>query len=579
MDDSGDLLDLSFLTGEEQRAITQVLERDTQLREKDQQRILKLRSSLSDPRVLKRLSGDWFSDVRSRRPWGKVGGVDIVRASIRRKKKARGEWDQSWAQDDKELNGDYDSEDSEEDESKPTVIRISSVHLEQESSDEGQEENSTSKEEEDSDAPDIVPLHRRIPSVGDLGMEEIDLSSTGEENHTENDLTVSKSQVGESGHRNLNYSPSVPTLGNKSLSGSMMSLFSAGDFRSLEVHGWIQFSIQHDSPKKELRVLVIQCRDLSPAHSQSSNPIKHHQVHHSVPFKGNRDLLWPEADTTAMSTHLPHTLTRPYRCVNNKYVKCYLLPDKSVQGKRKTKVKKKTLDPLFNETLKYKLERSELQSRFLNLSVWHRGSLARNIFLGEVELELATWDWSQTQPAWHNLQPRTPLSPDFLYSRGRLNFAAKFTPQGADGLGLPPSGELHIWVKEAQQLVPHKAGNISSFVKCCVLPDDSPSSIQRTRVIARSLRPMYNHTMVYDGFRMEDLTEACVEFTVWDQGAISSRPLGGIRLSTGRGCSYNVPVSWMDSTEQEKTFWETVIEKPGEWTEVTLPLRQNLTPR
>lgn len=50
----------------------------------------KLRSSLSDPHVLKRLSGDWFSDVRARRPWGQVGGVDIVRASIRRKKKTRG---------------------------------------------------------------------------------------------------------------------------------------------------------------------------------------------------------------------------------------------------------------------------------------------------------------------------------------------------------------------------------------------------------------------------------------------------------------------------------------------------------
>lgn len=69
----------------------------------------------------------------------------------------------------------------------------------------------------------------------------------------------------------------------------------------------------------------------------------------------------------------------------------------------------------------------------------------------------------------------------------------------------------------------------------CVLPDDSPSSIQRTRVIARSLRPMYNHTMVYDGFRSEDLYEACVEFTVWDQGTISSKPLGGIRLSIGKG--------------------------------------------
>ncbi|PIO29335.1 hypothetical protein AB205_0023040 [Aquarana catesbeiana] len=90
---------------------------------------------------------------------------------------------------------------------------------------------------------------------------------------------------------------------------------------------------------------------------------------------------------------------------------------------------------------------------------------------------------------------------------------------------------------------------------------------------------MYNHTMVYDGFRSEDLSEACVEFTVWDQGTMSSKPLGGIRLSIGKGNSYEVPVSWMDSTEQEKKFWQLVMNRPGEWSEVTLPLRQNLTPR
>lgn len=35
----------------------------------------------------------------------------------------------------------------------------------------------------------------------------------------------------------------------------------------------------------------------------------------------------------------------------NSYVKSYLLPDKSSQGKRKTGVKKKTLNPTFNESL------------------------------------------------------------------------------------------------------------------------------------------------------------------------------------------------------------------------------------
>jgi len=36
----------------------------------------------------------------------------------------------------------------------------------------------------------------------------------------------------------------------------------------------------------------------------------------------------------------------------DRYVKVYLLPDKSKSGKRKTKVKKHTLNPVFDETLK-----------------------------------------------------------------------------------------------------------------------------------------------------------------------------------------------------------------------------------
>ena len=39
-------------------------------------------------------------------------------------------------------------------------------------------------------------------------------------------------------------------------------------------------------------------------------------------------------------------------CCSLSYVKTYLLPDKSKGSKRKTKIKKKTLDPVYQETLK-----------------------------------------------------------------------------------------------------------------------------------------------------------------------------------------------------------------------------------
>ena len=40
-----------------------------------------------------------------------------------------------------------------------------------------------------------------------------------------------------------------------------------------------------------------------------------------------------------------------------RYVKVYLLPDKSKSGKRKTKVKKHTINPVFDEVLKVRISR------------------------------------------------------------------------------------------------------------------------------------------------------------------------------------------------------------------------------
>lgn len=68
---------------------------------------------------------------------------------------------------------------------------------------------------------------------------------------------------------------------------------------------------------------------------------------------------------------------------------------------------------------------------------------------------------------------------------------------------------------------------------CCsvILPDESGVSGQQTRVVRGSVSPVFNHTMVYDGLQLADLTQACVEITVWN----SSSCLGGVRLSTGSG--------------------------------------------
>lgn len=53
----------------------------------------------------------------------------------------------------------------------------------------------------------------------------------------------------------------------------------------------------------------------------------------------------------------------------------------------------------------YTVPQAELLGRVLSLSVWHRESLGRNVFLGEVEVPLDTWNWD-SEAAWLPLQPR-----------------------------------------------------------------------------------------------------------------------------------------------------------------------------
>ncbi|NWH67836.1 SYTL1 protein, partial [Geococcyx californianus] len=302
------------------------------------------------------------------------------------------------------------------------------------------------------------------------------------------------------------------------LSGSLMSLYSEGELGSVPVRGCVQFSLRYDPAKKELQVHVLRCRELAEAKKQRSDP----------------------------------------------YIKTYLLPDKSNRSKRKTTVRKRSLDPIFNETLKYKLEKRDLQGRTLNLSVWHHDSLGRNLFLGEVEIALSSWDWANTRPEWFNLQPRVSPQPP----------SPPPQPQPPRG-GLPPTGELHIWVKDAQSLIPLQSGTVDAFVQCYVLPDDSKTSRQKTRVVKRSLNPLFNHTMVYDGFQAKDLAEACAEFTLWHHEAFAKRQLGGIRLSLGTGEGYGLPVGWMDSTAEERGVWGRLLQQPGQWVEALLPLRTN----
>ncbi|KFQ11904.1 Synaptotagmin-like 4, partial [Leptosomus discolor] len=325
--------------------------------------------------------------------------------------------------------------------------------------------------------------------------------------------------------------------------GSMVSIYSeAGDFGNVAVTGGISFSLSYEQKTQTLFIHVKECRQLAYGDESKKR--------------------------------------------SNPYVKTYLLPDKSRQGKRKTTIKRNTINPLYNELLKYEINKSLLLARTLQFSVWHHDRFGRNTFLGEVEVPLDAWNFESHLEEFLPLHGKIGVDAAGLHQyKGELVVSMKYIPsskhpgagngrKGKTGEG----GELQVWIKEAKNLTAAKSGGTSdSFVKGYLLPHKNKASKRKTPVVKKTLNPHYNHTFVYNGINPEDLQHICLELTVWDREPLSSNDfLGGVRLGVGNGMSNGQAVDWMDSTGEELNLWQKMRQYPGSWAEGTLQLRSTM---
>ncbi|XP_032535877.1 synaptotagmin-like protein 5 isoform X3 [Chiroxiphia lanceolata] len=340
---------------------------------------------------------------------------------------------------------------------------------------------------------------------------------------------------------------------------SMLSVYSeTGDYGNVKVSGEILLNINYIYKTGALNILVKSCRNLAIGDEKKQR-------------------------------------TDPY-------VKAYLLPDKSRQSKRKTKIKSNSTNPEFNELLKYVISHTQLETRTLQLSVWHYDRFGRNSFLGEVEIPFDSWNFENQGDEWFVLQPKVEVATDFgLQYKGELTVVLRYIPpdrnlmlplgqfqgkksfkKGKKGDShLPSGGILEVLIKEAKNLTAVKSGGTSdTFVKGYLLPDDSKATKHKTPIVKKSVNPQWNHTFAFSGLNSRDIRNVCLELTVWDKESLSSNIfLGGVRLSTGNGVSNGKEVDWMDSQGEEQHLWQRMIDSPGVPVEGILMLRSSMGKR
>ncbi|KAM3934961.1 synaptotagmin-like protein 5 isoform 2-T2 [Leptodactylus fuscus] len=280
------------------------------------------------------------------------------------------------------------------------------------------------------------------------------------------------------------------------------------------------------------------------------------------------------------------------------YVKAYLLPDKSRQSKRKTKIKTNTANPEFNEVLKYVISHTQLETRTLQLSVWHNDRFGRNSFLGEVNIPLDTWNFENQEDECFTLQPKMdPTSEVTLQYKGEITIGLRYIPpeknltlplesvstgkksfRKSKKVPMPTGGILDVLVKEAKNLTAVKSGGTSdTFVKGYLLPDNNKSTKHKTPIIKKSVNPQWNHTFSFTNLQPTDLQNVCLELTVWDKESLSSNIfLGGVCMGCGSGISYGNEVKWMDAQGEEKFLWQKMMDNPETLVEGTLMLRSTM---
>ncbi|KAJ6664552.1 hypothetical protein lerEdw1_006125 [Lerista edwardsae] len=278
---------------------------------------------------------------------------------------------------------------------------------------------------------------------------------------------------------------------------------------------------------------------------------------------------------------------------SNPYVKTRLLPDKSFQSKQKTSVRKNTVDPVFEETLKFETEYSHLETRQLHISVWHCGTFRRRVFLGEVIISFECWDFEDnlTQSfCWYQLRAKAEKSEeDTIPHSGELLVRAKLVSpslcnkfQDEEQMkekakpriekGAHTVYQLHLLVLGVKNLPMIKPeGQLNSFVKSCLCIRGQRDLKQKTPVLKKQTQPQWKHLFVFNGVTTSQLRQSCLDLTLWDQSLFGLRDqfLGGARLGT------TAPTSTLDTHPQANLQWEKMLSSPDTWTDIMLTLYPN----
>ncbi|KAF3697136.1 Synaptotagmin-1 Synaptotagmin I [Channa argus] len=167
------------------------------------------------------------------------------------------------------------------------------------------------------------------------------------------------------------------------------------------------------------------------------------------------------------------------------YVKVYVLPDK--KKKFDTKVHKKTLNPVFNETFTFKIPFQEMGGKTLVMSVYDFDRFSKHDVIGEIKIPMNTLDLAKPIEEWRDLDSADQEEPEKL---GDICISLRY---------VPTAGKLTICILEAKNLKKMDVGGLSDpYVKINLLQNGKRLKKKKTTVKKNTLNPYYNESFSFE---------------------------------------------------------------------------------
>ncbi|XP_053397308.1 synaptotagmin-1-like [Mercenaria mercenaria] len=237
--------------------------------------------------------------------------------------------------------------------------------------------------------------------------------------------------------------------------------------------------------------------------------------------------------------------------LSDPYIKVTLLPEK--KKKFETKVKRKTLNPVFNETFVFKVPYAEVALKTVTFAVYDFDRFSKHDEIGHLEIPLNTIDFGNSTEIWYDLE-----SPEINEKESKLGdicFSLRYKPTAK---------KLTVTILEAKNLKKMDVGGSADpYVKIALYQGNKRLKKKKTTVKNSILNPYYNESFKFD-VPPHQIEKINLIITVVDYDVIgNSDPIG--RVFLGCNSSGSALRHWSDMLANPRrpiAQWHTLQEVP-----------------